>query len=71
MEYRCKTQSMDRMIISPQGALYSLCENCQTKDCSNSIEKQKVSVFGVTRELKLFVRGSEYYCVVECAGYTF
>jgi hypothetical protein len=71
MEYRCRTQSFDRIIIGPHGVISSLCESCLTKDCSNPIEKQKVSVMGVTKELRLFVRGSEYYCVVECAGYTF
>jgi hypothetical protein len=69
VEYNCKTISYNRMNIGPKGIVRPLCDSCKTTDCSNPIEKKQASIFGVTRTTRLFVRGEEFYCVVECMGY--
>ena len=57
------------MIVSAKGFVPPLCENCTTQDCSNPIEKIKVSVLGVIKELKIYNRGSDPKIVVQCEGY--
>ena len=64
MEYKCQTISMYRMLIGPKGFVIPLCETCVTKDCDNPIEKTKVSILGVTKEIKVYNRGSDPKIVV-------
>jgi len=69
MEYRCQTIKMSRMIVSSQGFFNPLCEKCTTQDCSNPIEKTKVSILGVTKKIKVYSRGQEPRFVVQCEGF--
>ena len=69
MEYKCQTVKLDRMIVTPQGFINSICESCKTSDCSNPIETRKISIIGVTKEVKIYSRGNEPRFVVQCEGY--
>ena len=69
MEYKCQTVKMDRMIVSSQGFINPICESCVTEDCTNPIEKRKVSIIGVTKEVRIYSRGNEPRFVVQCEGY--
>ena len=70
MEYKCKTIPIDKLNATPQGFVMPLCEDCKTQDCSNPIEKRKVSILGVTKTMKVFAKGSDPCFVVACNGYT-
>ena len=70
MEYKCQTINMSRMLVSSQGFVNPLCERCTTIDCSNPIEKTKVSILGVVKEIKVYSRGTEPRFVIQCEGYT-
>ena len=69
MEYKCQTIGMDRMAIGTNGFFSPICETCGTQDCTNPIEKTKVSVLGVVKEIKIYNRGREPRLVVQCEGY--
>ena len=69
MEYRCQTVNMSRMIVSSKGFFNPICEYCTTQDCSNPIETRKISIIGVTKEVKIYSRGNEPRFVVQCEGY--
>lgn len=69
MEYRCQTISMSHMVIGSKGFFQSICEVCTTQDCENPIEKTKVSVLGVVKEMKVYSRGTEPRFVIQCEGY--
>ncbi len=69
MEYKCQTINMSRMLVGPKGFVCPLCEDCITEDCGNPIEKIKVSVLGVTKEIKTYNRGMEPRFVIQCEGY--
>lgn len=70
MEYKCKTVDMSQLTVTPKGFITPLCETCKVKDCTNPIEKLKVSVLGVTKKIKVYNRGLEPRFVVQCEGYT-
>lgn len=70
MEYKCKIISASKMLSTPLGFSMPLCNDCKTLDCTNPIEKKKVSVVGVVKELKMFSRGDHEYFVVSCVGYS-
>ena len=69
MEYKCQTVDMSRMIVSSKGFFTPICETCAAQDCTNPIEKTKVSILGVTKEVKAYSRGTEPRYVVQCEGY--
>jgi hypothetical protein len=69
MEYRCETISMSRLNINSRGVISPLCDTCKTKDCSNPIEKKRVSMFGAIKEIRVFNRGMDYVIVIGCEGY--
>jgi hypothetical protein len=69
MEYKCQTVSMSRMIVGSTGFLNTLCENCCSMDCSNPIEKTKLSILGVEKEVKVFNGGTSPRFVVQCEGH--
>ena len=69
MEYRCQTVDISRMIVGPKGFFNPICETCDTQDCSNPIEKTKISVLGVIKEVKVYSRGIKPRFVVQCEGY--
>jgi len=57
------------MVIGPQGFVKPLCDTCSCRDCSNSIEKMNVSIFGVTKKVKVLNKGVNPSFVVQCEGY--
>ena len=69
MEYKCKTMNISQMNVGPNGFIMPICELCKTMDCTNSIEKRKVSILGVTKEIRIFSQGSEQRFVVQCEGF--
>ena len=69
MEYKCQTVDMQRMIVGAKGFFTPICESCTTLDCTNPIEKTKVSILGVVKEIKVYNRGNSPRLVVQCEGY--
>lgn len=70
MEYKCQTVPLSSLISSYSGFVNPLCANCKTLDCSNPIEKRKVSVVGVIKDMKVYSRGKQIFIVVDCQGYS-
>ena len=70
MEYKCQTVNLSQLYVTPGGFFMPLCESCKTRDCTNPIEKSKVSILGVTKEIKIFNRGIDPRFVVQCEGYS-
>ena len=70
MEYRCRTVPLTGLIVSHDGFVKPLCESCKTLDCTNPIEKHKVSIVGVVKSIKVYIRGKQVYFVVDCQGYS-
>lgn len=69
MEYECKTLNISQLNVGPQGFVMPLCETCRVADCTNPIEKRKMSIVGVTKEIKVYSRGGDPKIVIECRGY--
>ena len=69
MQYKCKTISIEKLPITPKGTVLPLCAKCKTSDCTNPIEKRKVNILGVTKELMVYVRGDNVKFVIECEGF--
>ena len=69
MEYKCQTVNMSRLIIGPQGYVKPLCDSCKSRDCSNPVEKMKISILGVSKEVRIFNQGVDPSFVVQCEGY--
>ena len=69
MEYPCKTVSMSRMLLSHKGPIEPLCTSCKSEDCKNPIEIRRVSIFGIVKEHKFLVRGTDPMAVIQCEGY--
>lgn len=72
MEYKCRTIPLTSLIVTHDGFINPLCEKCKTLDCTNPIEKHKVAVVGIVKELKLYTKGlgKQYYFVVDCQGFS-
>ena len=69
MEYPCRTVPLAVLVRDSIGVKNPLCDNCKTKDCSNPIEIQKVSIFGITKDVKCWSRGNTRAIVIECQGF--
>jgi len=69
MEYKCQTANISQLNVTANGFFMPLCETCKTMDCTNPIEKMKISILGVIKEVKTFNRGIEPRFVVQCEGY--
>ncbi len=69
MEYKCKIISINQLIASTQGFVMPLCQSCKTRDCSNPIEKKKISIVGIKKEMRAYCRGNNVSFVVNCEGY--
>lgn len=70
MEYKCEIVSASKLIATPLGFISSLCDKCKTLDCSNPIEKKKMSVIGIQKEVRVLVRGGFDYYVCSCQGFS-
>jgi|19_taG_2_1085344.scaffolds.fasta_scaffold03244_3 hypothetical protein len=70
-KYQCKTIPLTKLIITEKGVHEPLCNSCTCVDCENPIEEKKISVFGVNKKAKVFMRRDTAHFVVECLeGYT-
>jgi hypothetical protein len=69
MDYEAKTISLSKLLVGSTGVVEPLCNFCKTRDCTNPIEKKKVSVFGVQREYLVYMRHGDPYGVVDCRGF--
>jgi len=70
MQYKCKTIPLTTLLVGPYGLVTSLCDRCLTKDCENPIENKIVSIMGVSRNIRSYMKGDDAYFVIECQGYT-
>ena len=70
MEHDCKAIPLVQVVVGPMGIVEPLCDVCGTLDCTNPIEKRKVSIVGVVKKKRVLVRGSSIFFVVECSGFT-
>jgi len=57
------------MLCGPTGVIEPLCNSCISKDCTNPIQKQKISIMGIKKEHRILIRGYEYVAVIQCEGY--
>jgi hypothetical protein len=57
------------MIVGSKGFYTSICESCNSQDCSNPIEKTEVSILGVSKKMKIYSRGITPRIVVQCEGF--
>ncbi len=69
MEYQCRLINVSQLVATPTGFVTSLCDKCKIKDCDNPIEKVKISILGITKEMKVFNIGTDSRIVVQCEGY--
>jgi hypothetical protein len=69
MEYQCRSVSINKLPVGTDGIIESLCESCQSTDCSNDIEIRTISILGISKKRKALIRGTEASLVVECKGY--
>jgi len=69
-DYKCNKISIDRLTSTSGGFIKPLCDTCVTSDCTNPIEKVKISFIGINKEIKAFVISDFYYFVIFCEGYT-
>lgn len=68
--YKCKLIPLDRLPIGPMGPIVPLCNNCETKDCSNPIEPVSVTVFGSKVNWKVYKKKGGTSIVAQCEGYS-
>jgi hypothetical protein len=69
MEYPCETRKIDQLLIGYKGIVCSLCDNCQSIDCSNPIEERDWTILGVKKKGWFYIRGDDPYFVVDCKGF--
>ncbi len=69
MEYPCKSVNMSKMLLTNKGPIEPLCTKCKSEDCKNSVEIRKISIFGIVKEHRFLIRGTEPMCVIQCDGY--
>ncbi len=69
MQYKCKRFSAIKLIINHKGLCKSICESCKSNDCTNPIEKRKMSFFGVIKDVKAYCSGNDVDFVINCEGY--
>ncbi|MCD6435905.1 MAG: hypothetical protein J7L15_05905 [Clostridiales bacterium] len=69
MRYKCKTISLDKLLVDFNGINLGLCNDCGCLDCSNPIEKKKISVMGIEQECRVFSKGIDVNIVITCEGF--
>lgn len=70
MEYKCTLIPIKQLTISHSGIVMPICDECETQDCSNPIERKKISIMGVIKEVRVFSKGTEEHFVVDCIGFS-
>lgn len=70
-KYPCKTIPLSKLLVSEMGVAEPLCNSCKCADCENPIEIKNISVFGVNKKTRIFMRREVPHFVIECLeGYT-
>lgn len=70
-KYKTKTIPLTQLIVTEQGVAEPLCNSCKCADCENPIEEKEVSVFGVLKKVRVYMRRDTPHYVIECLeGYT-
>jgi len=69
MDYLCELINVNKYIHTKKGIALSICDVCQSKDCTNPIEYIDYSIYGVNTRCRVFNRGSTPYFVTSCAGF--
>lgn len=69
MKYPCQTIDIKKITVGYDGFIEPLCNECKSMDCTNLIEYKKVSILGITKTMRVMVRGNNIYYVVDCKGY--
>ena len=69
MRYKYKTIPLSKLLVTPRGFVTSLCNDCASKDCSHNIEKRRVSILGIKKDIRIRVSGNEISFVIQCEGY--
>jgi hypothetical protein len=69
VNYPCKCLTLNKLVPIDTGIVTGLCDMCDSNDCTNSIEKRKVSIFGVVKEHYVIMRGNEPSIVIQCEGF--
>lgn len=69
-QYKCKLVPVERLPVGPVGVVEPLCNNCETKDCSNPILPVQINVFGRQVQWKVYKKNYGASIVVQCAGYS-
>jgi hypothetical protein len=71
MEYTCKLIPISKVLSGKNGIIEPICNSCKSRDCSNPVEIKEVSILGVLKKYRTYMRGDEPYFVVQCnEGYT-
>jgi len=69
LRYPCQKVGIDKLVMTHEGVIESLCEHCRNKDCTNPIQLREISVFGVMKKMRLYVASQDPLMVVKCEGY--
>ena len=69
LNYNCIKIPVTKLELTHQGFIQSLCDTCKTVDCTNPIEVKRISILGITKEMRVFSRGDDASFVVNCEGY--
>lgn len=69
MKYDCKLFSLSDLPVGPFGLIMSCCDRCCNQDCSNPIVNKDVSLFGVVKSEKVFMKATGFYIVADCEGF--
>ena len=70
MRYKTKSISLNSLTVTPMGIIKSKCDSCGSMDCTNQIEMQTVSIFGINEKLRCIISGGEPMLVVDCEGFS-
>jgi hypothetical protein len=71
MEYPCKLVPVLKVLSTPKGLFEPLCNSCKTKDCTNPVEEREISILGVNKKFRMYMRGDDPCFVIQCnEGYT-
>ena len=70
MEYKCQLFQLSNLITATGIKISDcLCNNCCTGDCSNPVELKTISIVGVNKKGRFFMRGDDPYMVLQCEGF--
>ena len=66
MIHNCETKPLT---VLADSRAKTLCDVCKSLDCENPIEKHKVSIVGIEKEMKVYVTRNSVAVVTKCDGF--